>query len=60
MLNLLKGIVVLGLLGVPLLVLVIVRPGQGISGAGGPLVDASGTLRVLEVGKIEEGLRQLK
>jgi len=33
-------------LGVPLLVLVIVRPGQGISGAGGPLLDASGTQRV--------------
>ena len=46
-------------LGVPLLVLVIVAPGEGISGVGGPLLHASGTLRVLEVGKIEEGLRQL-
>jgi len=47
-------------LGVPLMVLVIVRPGQGISGAGGPLLEASGTLRILEVGKIEEGLAKLK
>lgn len=47
-------------LGVPLMVLVIVPPGGGISGAGGPLRDALGTLHVLEVGKIEEGLRQLK
>jgi hypothetical protein len=47
-------------LGVPLLVLVIVRPGEGISGVGGPLLDASGTLRVLEVGKIEEGLAKLE
>jgi uncharacterized protein (DUF58 family) len=39
-------------LGVPLLVLVIVPP-------GGALVDAPGTLHVLEVGKIEEGLRKL-
>ena len=46
-------------LGVPLLVLVIVPPGGGISGAGGPLADAPGTLHVLEVGKIEEGLRKL-
>jgi uncharacterized protein (DUF58 family) len=46
-------------LGVPLLVLVIVPPGEGISGVGGMFADAPGTLRVLEVGKIEEGLRQL-
>jgi uncharacterized protein (DUF58 family) len=46
-------------LGVPLLVLIIVPPGGGISGAGGSLVDAVGTLHVLEVGKIEEGLRKL-
>jgi len=50
----------LKLLGVPLLVLVIVPAGGGISGAGGPLLDAPGTLHVLELGKIEEGLRQLK
>lgn len=47
-------------LGVPLMVLVIVRPGEGISGVGGPLLDASGTLRILEVGKIEDGLAKLK
>lgn len=46
-------------LGIPLLVLVIVPPGGGISGAGGKLVDALGTLYVLEVGKIEEGLAKL-
>ena len=47
-------------LGVPLLVLIVVPPGGGISGAGGNLVDAEGTLHVLEVGKISEGLVQLK
>ena len=46
-------------LGVPLLALVIVQPGEGISDVGVPLLDASGTLHILEVGKIEEGLRQL-
>jgi len=46
-------------LGVPLMVLVIVPPGGGISG-GGPLLDATGTLHVLEIGKIEEELRKLK
>jgi uncharacterized protein (DUF58 family) len=46
-------------LGVPVMVLVIVRPGEGVSGAGGPLVDAPGSLHVLEIGKIEEGLRKL-
>jgi uncharacterized protein (DUF58 family) len=47
-------------LGVPLLVLIIVPPGGGISGAGGELVDALGTLRVLEIGKIKEELAKLK
>ena len=46
-------------LDIPLLVLVIVPPGGGISGAGRKLVDAFGTLHVLEVGKIEEGLVKL-
>jgi len=46
-------------LGVPLLVLVIVPPGGGISDMGGTDVDAPGTLHLLEVGKIEEGLRKL-
>jgi uncharacterized protein (DUF58 family) len=46
-------------LDVPLLVLIIVPPGGGISGAGGPLVDGAGALHVLEVGKVEEGLRKL-
>lgn len=44
----------------PLMVLVIVPAGGGISGAGGRLVDADGTLHVLEAGKISEGLAQLK
>ena len=47
-------------LGVPLLVLIVVPPGGGISGAGGPLLDAPGTLRVLEIGKIKEELAKLK
>lgn len=46
-------------LGVPLLVLIIVPAGGGLSGAGGPLVDAPGTMHVLELGKLEEGLRKL-
>ena len=46
-------------LGVPVMVLVVVRPGEGISGAGGEMRDAPGTLHILEVGKIEEGLRKL-
>ena len=50
----------LKLLGVPLLVLIIVPPGGGISGAGGELVAASGTIHVLEIGKIEEELAKLK
>ena len=47
-------------LGVPLLVLIIVPSGGGISGAGGELVDAPGTIRVLEIGKIAEELAKLK
>jgi uncharacterized protein (DUF58 family) len=47
-------------LGIPLLVLIVVPAGGGISGAGGALVDAEGTLHVLEVGKISEGLAKLK
>jgi uncharacterized protein (DUF58 family) len=46
-------------LGVPLLVLLVVPAGGGISGAGGNLVDAEGSLHVLEVGKIAEGLASL-
>jgi uncharacterized protein (DUF58 family) len=45
---------------VPVLVLIVVPPGGGISGAGGPLVDAEGTLHVLEVGKIAAGLAALE
>ncbi len=47
-------------LGVPVMVLVIVRPGEGIAGAGGTLVKAEGTLHVLEIGKIGEELSKLK
>ncbi len=47
-------------LGVPLLVLIIVPPGGGISGAGGELVGAPGAIRVLEIGKVAEELAQLK
>ncbi len=47
-------------LGVPLLVLIIVPAGSKISGAGGELVDAPGTIRVLEIGKIAEELAKLK
>jgi len=46
-------------LGVPLLVLVVVPPGGGISGADGAFVGAEGALHVLEVGKIQEGLTKL-
>ena len=46
--------------GVPLLVLIVVPNGGGISGAGGNFADAEGTVHVLEVGKIEEGLAKLK
>ncbi len=47
-------------LGVPLLVLIIVPPGGGLSGAGGDLLDSPGTLHVLEIGKIAEELAKLK
>jgi uncharacterized protein (DUF58 family) len=47
-------------MNVPATVLVVVPPGGGISGAGGAFVDAEGTLHVLEVGKIGEGLSKLK
>ena len=47
-------------LGVPLLVLLVVPAGGGISGAGGNFVAAEGTLHVLEAGKISEGLAKLK
>jgi uncharacterized protein (DUF58 family) len=47
-------------LGVPVMALVIVRPGEGISGVGDTFVDAEGTLHVLEIGKISEGLSKLK
>ena len=46
-------------LGVPLLVLVIVPPG-GKKPEAGPLRGEPGVFQVLEVGKIEEGLRKLK
>jgi uncharacterized protein (DUF58 family) len=46
-------------LGVPVLVLVVVPPGTGLSGEGGPLQDQPGKLYVLEVGRIEEGLAKL-
>ena len=47
-------------LNVPVMVLIVVPPGGGISGAGGELVDAEGSLHVLEAGKIAEGLAKLK
>jgi hypothetical protein len=47
-------------LNVPVMVLIVVPPGGGISGAGGALVDAAGTLHVLEAGRIAEGLLKLK
>lgn len=47
-------------LNVPVMVLVVVPPGGGISGAGGNITDAEGTIHVLEVGKITEGLAKLK
>ena len=47
-------------LQVPVTVLIVVPAGGGISGAGGPLADAEGTLNVLEVGQIEAGLAKLK
>jgi uncharacterized protein (DUF58 family) len=47
-------------LNVPMLVLIIVQAGEDISGAGGPLINADGSLHVLEMGKIEETLAKLK
>jgi uncharacterized protein (DUF58 family) len=47
-------------LGVPVMVLIVVPPGGGASGAGGELAEAAGSLHILEVGKIEEGLAKLK
>ena len=47
-------------MSVPVMVFIVVPPGGGISGAGGPLLKAEGSLRVLEVGKIAEGLAQLE
>ena len=47
-------------LGVPVLVLVIVPPGGGLSGEGGPMQDAPGRLHVLEVGQIKQGLAKLQ
>jgi uncharacterized protein (DUF58 family) len=47
-------------LGVPLLVLIVVPPGGGISGAGGIFTHAEGSLHVLEIGKVQEGLAKLK
>jgi uncharacterized protein (DUF58 family) len=46
-------------LGVPLLVLVIAPPGEGLTGEGGRMLDESGSLHILEAGKIEEGLLKL-
>ncbi len=47
-------------LNVPLLVLIIVPPGGGISNAGESAVETDGSLHVLEIGKIEETLAKLK
>ena len=47
-------------LGVPLLLLMIVRPGGTVPGAAGSPLDSPVPLHVLEVGKIEEGLRKLQ
>lgn len=46
-------------LGIPLLVLIVVPPG-GKKPDAGPLRDEPESFRVLEIGKIEEELRQLK
>jgi uncharacterized protein (DUF58 family) len=46
-------------LGIPLLVLVVVRPGEKKPDAG-PLRDEPGTFHVLEIGRIEEELGKLK
>jgi hypothetical protein len=50
----------LKLVNVPVTVLIVVRPGGGISGAGGQLLKAEGSLHVLEAGNIEAGLAKLK
>jgi hypothetical protein len=42
------------------LVLVVVPSGDGISGAGGPLLEAEGSLHLLAADKLAEGLAQLK
>ena len=55
-----KFVAKLKAVGVPLLVLIVVPTGGGISGAGGNFSDAEGTVHVLEVGKVEEGLAKLK
>jgi uncharacterized protein (DUF58 family) len=47
-------------LNVPVLVLVVVPSGDGISGAGGPLLEAEGSLHILAADKLAEGLAQLK
>ncbi len=47
-------------LGVPLLVLVIVEPGRSRSLDAGPMRDEYGRFYVLEAGKIERGLTELK
>jgi len=47
-------------LNVPVMVLMVVRAGEGLSGEGGEFIDADGSVHVLELGKISEGLAQLK
>jgi uncharacterized protein (DUF58 family) len=47
-------------LGVPVLVLVVVPPDRGQSLAPGPLSDDPGQFHVLEAGRIEAGLAQLR
>jgi uncharacterized protein (DUF58 family) len=47
-------------LGVPLLVLIVVPRGEKISRANDPLAETPEALRILEIGKIEEGLQKLK
>jgi hypothetical protein len=46
-------------LDIPLLVLVVARPG-GTKPDAGPLRDEPGSFHVLEIGRIEEELRKLK
>jgi uncharacterized protein (DUF58 family) len=47
-------------LNLPVMVLIVVPAGGGLSGAGGPLADAEGSVHVLEAGNISEGLAKLK